>query len=175
MLPSRPSNRDHAPRPHNAADGASSGTDVSANPLPASSSRPAMVCGSSGVPATSRANDSSCSRAASSTSMPPPPSSCPASHACAPPPRGSSSRACTPATTCSASVRPNRASHARGIASAFSMVPTASSSTIQAPCAFRSFSRNVSSPSSCPSSSTGTETVFSISPTAKVSVPRVRS
>ena len=43
-----------------------------------------------------------------------------------------------------------------------------------APFAFRSFSVNVSSPSSSASSRIGTETVFSVSPTAKVSVPRVR-
>lgn len=75
-LPSLPSNRDHAPRPHSAADGLpaaagpSSGAAaaVSANALPASSSPAVMVRGSSGVPAIHRASASISSRSAAASS-----------------------------------------------------------------------------------------------------------
>ena len=53
------------------------------------------------------------------------------------------------------------------------MVPVASASETRAPAAFDRVSVNVSSPSSCASSSTGTVTVFAVSPAAKVSVPEV--
>ena len=77
--------------------------------------------------------------------------------------------------TCSATVRPKRASHAFGIASEFSMVPMAVASLSQAlpPRGLESVSTNVSSPSSWASFSTGTDTVFAVSPGRKVSVPEV--
>ena len=53
------------------------------------------------------------------------------------------------------------------------MVPTASPSAMVIPDAFESLSVSVSSPSSMASSSTGTETVFAVTPAAKVSVPLV--
>ena len=51
------------------------------------------------------------------------------------------------------------------------MVPVAVPSARYAPDGFESVSVSVSLPSSCASSSTGTETVFSVSPAVKVSVP----
>ena len=51
------------------------------------------------------------------------------------------------------------------------MVPVASPSAIAAPSAFFSTSRNVSEPSSCASSSSATDTVFAVSPAAKLSAP----
>ena len=73
-------------------------------------------------------------------------------------------------------MRPKRASQACGIASVFAIVPVASASFSQAlpPEGFESVSVKVSAPSSWASSSTGTETVFAVSPGAKVSVPVVR-
>ena len=68
-------------------------------------------------------------------------------------------------------MRPNRASHACGRGSEFSMVPVATPSSIRAPEGFDNASASVSSPSSWASSSTGTETVFAVSPGANVSVP----
>ena len=53
------------------------------------------------------------------------------------------------------------------------IVPVASPSAITAPAAFESLKLNVSRPSSWASSSTGTLTVFAVSPAAKVSVPLV--
>ncbi|MDE0218617.1 MAG: hypothetical protein OXJ90_05035 [Spirochaetaceae bacterium] len=51
-LSSRPSNRDHPPRPHSAADEPpSAAAAVTENALPASNSPPLIVCGCSGVPA----------------------------------------------------------------------------------------------------------------------------
>ena len=73
--------------------------------------------------------------------------------------------------TCSAAARPKRASHARGMGSAFTIVPVASPSAIRAPRALDNLNVNVSSPSSIASSSSATRTVFSVSPAAKVSVP----
>ena len=70
-------------------------------------------------------------------------------------------------------MRPNRASHASGIGSEFSIVPVASPPQIRAPAAFESVSVSVSPVSSCASSSTGTFTVFAVSPGSKVSVPLV--
>ena len=88
-----------------------------------------------------------------------------------PPP---SRRALTASTTCPATVRPKRASHAFGIGSVLAIVPVASPSPINAPEGFDNVNVNVSSPSSLASSSNGTATVFSVSPAAKVSVPRGR-
>ena len=85
----------------------------------------------------------------------------------APPSRRSPSAS----TTCEPTVRPNRTIHARGIWSVFSIVPVATPSAITAPDAAESRSVSVSSPSSWASSRTGTETVFSVSPGAKVSSP----
>ena len=68
-------------------------------------------------------------------------------------------------------VRPNRTIHAPGMWSELLMVPVAVPSSRYAPEAFESASVSVSEPSSCASSSTATETVFSVSPAAKVSVP----
>ena len=130
-----------------------------------------MVRGGSSAPASHRASASASSRAAAASSEPP--SACPATRARPPAPRGASRRASTPASTCSATVRPNRASHALGIGSAFSIVPVATRSAMAAPCAFESLSLNVSGPSSWASSSTATATVFARSPTANVSVPLV--
>ena len=98
---------------------------------------------------------------------------CPPSVTCEPPPDEPSSRAATASTTWSATVRPKRASHAFGIASEFRIVPVASPSRIRAPEAFESVSVSVSSVSSWASSSTGTSTVFAVSPGSKVSVPLV--
>ena len=97
----------------------------------------------------------------------------PASVARTPAVRGAASRASTTLSTWSVTVRPNRASHAAGMWSVFSMVPVATPSAITAPVAAESRSVSVSSPSSWASSSTGTETVFAVSPAAKVSVPLV--
>ena len=76
-------------------------------------------------------------------------------------------------TTCDPTVRPNRTIHASGIGSELLMVPIAEPSARYAPDGFDSVSVSVSLPSSWASSSTGTETVFSVSPAAKVSVPLV--
>ena len=77
-------------------------------------------------------------------------------------------------TTCPARVRPNRASHAAGMWSVFSIVPVATPSAIAAPDDAVSRSVKVSAPSSWASSSTGTEIVFSVSPGAKRSLPLAR-
>ena len=53
------------------------------------------------------------------------------------------------------------------------IVPVAEPSAMWAPEAFDSVRLSVSLPSSCASSSTATETVFPVSPAAKVSVPLV--
>ena len=86
--------------------------------------------------------------------------------------RGACSRSSTCSTTCTAAVRPNRASSARGSGSRFSIVPVASPSVTRPPPeALDSVSVSVSSPSSCASSSTTTSTVFDDSPAWNVSVP----
>ena len=181
----------------------SSGAAVSENAVCVSTSRPVMLRSSarasasrSSVPASHCASRSASRSAAASWSpaaaVPPVPlsfaapgpaadpepgaqdgSACPPSVAWAPAARGASSLACTLSTTCSATVRPNRASHAFGILSVFSIVPVASRSPSRAPATFESRSRNVSCPSSWPSSRIGTDTVFTRSPAAKVSVPVV--
>ena len=83
------------------------------------------------------------------------------------------SRASTASTTWPATVRPKRANHACGIASVFSMVPVAVASLSHAlpPEALLKASVKISSPSSWSSSITATETVFAVSPGAKLSVP----
>ena len=195
--PSRPLNDDDAPRPQSATDGPpSSGAAVSENAVWASTSRPVMLRVSaraspsrSSVPASHCASRSASRRASSSPmpaaavpSAPPAPDPDPGAHdgsawppsvACPPAVRGASSRAPTASTTCSASVRPNRASHAFGILSVFSIVPVASRSPSRAPSTFESRSRKVSWPSSWPSSKIGTRTVFEVSPAAKVRLPLV--
>ena len=97
----------------------------------------------------------------------------PASVASTPERGAARSRAPTASITCSATVRANRASHARGIAPVFSMVPVAVASESQAllPEALLKVSVKVSSSSSWSSAVTATETVFAVSPGAKVSVP----
>ena len=85
--------------------------------------------------------------------------------------RGAASRSSTCSTTCTAAVRPNRASSARGIGSWFSIVPVASPSVSRPDEAFDSVSDSVSSPSSCASSSTPTSIVFDRSPAPNLSVP----
>ena len=95
----------------------------------------------------------------------------PANRARKPRSRGAAIRCSTCSTTCSAVARPNRASSAAGIRSAFSIVPVASASSSHAPAAFDSTSTNVSSPSSCASSSTVTSMVLLDSPAWNVSVP----
>ena len=107
---------------------------------------------------------------AKSRSMPGP-TSRPANRARKPGSRGFAIRSSTCSTTCSADARPNRAISAAGSRSAFSIVPVASPSSRRAPDAFDSASTNVSSPSSCASSSTPTSTVLDDSPAANVNVP----
>ena len=85
--------------------------------------------------------------------------------------RGACSRSSTCSTTCTAAVRPKRASNARGSGSRFLIVPVASPSDSRPDEAFDSVSVNVSSPSSCASSSTATSMVFDDSPAWNVSVP----
>ena len=75
--------------------------------------------------------------------------------------------------TCAPTVRPKRVIQASGSGSVFLMVPVAVPSTIRAPKASESVSVTVSAPSLWASSSTGTEMVFEVSLTAKVSEPRV--
>ena len=70
----------------------------------------------------------------------------------------------------SEAVRPNRASHAFGIASVLMIRPVAVPSSMAAPEALLSVNVSVSVPSSWASSSTATETVLDISPAAKESV-----
>ena len=81
------------------------------------------------------------------------------------------SRSSTCSTTCTAAVRPNRASSARGSGSRLRIVPVASPSLSLPLLGFDSCSVNVSLPSSCSSSSTATRTVLLLSPGATVSVP----
>ena len=100
-------------------------------------------------------------------------SRCPARLTSTPGCRGASNRPSTATSTWSATVRPKRAIHAFGMAPLLRMVPTASPSAMRAPTGFASSSVSVSDPSSCSSASTGTETVCSVSPGAKVSVPAV--
>ena len=95
----------------------------------------------------------------------------PANRARKPRSREPAIRSSTCSTTCSAVARPKRASSAAGIRSVFSIVPVASASSSHAPVAFDSASVNVSSPSSCASSSTATSMVFDDSPAANVNVP----
>ena len=85
--------------------------------------------------------------------------------------RGACSRSSTCSTTCTAAVRPNRASSARGSGSRFSIVPVASPSVSRPDEAFDSRSVSVSSPSSWASSSTPTSIVFDDSPGPNFSVP----
>ena len=80
-------------------------------------------------------------------------------------------RSSTASSTCSATVRPNRESHACGMWSVFSIVPVASLSARYAPDGFESVTVSVSLPSSWESSSTATATVFEVSSGAKVRVP----
>ena len=82
-------------------------------------------------------------------------------------------RPSTASITCSATVRPKRPIHAFGIGPLLRIVPVASASAIAAPVALDSTSLMVSLPSSWLSASSGTSTIFSVSPTSKVSVPRV--
>ena len=95
----------------------------------------------------------------------------PANRPSTPGARGAWSRSSTCSTTCTAAVRPNRASSARGSGSRFSIVPVASPSVSRPPEGFDSVT--VSPPSSWASSSTGTDTVFDVWPAAKRSVPLV--
>ena len=99
----------------------------------------------------------------------------PAKVTCEPASRGVSSLAVTDATASEATMRPNRDSHIACSGSSFRITPFAWRCTFRryAPCGFESRSRMVSLPSSMASSSTGTETVFAVSPAAKVSVPEV--
>ena len=73
-----------------------------------------------------------------------------------------------------ATLRPNLAIHALDNGSELTIVPVATPSAMRAPEALRSRSVKVSSPSSTTSSSTGTRTVFPVSPGAKLSLPLVR-
>ena len=97
---------------------------------------------------------------------------CPPSVTCEPP-FGPDRRPATASTTWPATVRPKCDSHIFCNGSEFSMVPVAVPSAITAPEAFESRSVKVSSPSSTASSSTGTRTVFSVSPGANLSLPLV--
>ena len=155
---------------------------MSANEEPVSSSRgaterdPVRLSRASASPASQveKSSRRACASVSSSTS---------ASDAAAAPIRWPATVTCTPAcgaermrsstasSTCSATVRPNRESHACGIRSEFSIVPTASPSARYAPDGFDSTSVSVSEPSSWESSSTATVTVFAVSPGAKFSVP----
>ena len=85
--------------------------------------------------------------------------------------RGASMRSSMCSTTCTAAVRPKRASSARGSGSRLTIVPVASPSATRPPEAFDSRSVSVSSPSSCESSSTATLIFFDDSPERNVSVP----
>ena len=88
------------------------------------------------------------------------------------PARGAArNRSSTASSTCSATVRPKRDSHAFGMWSLFSMVPFATASAMVAPTAFVSISHITSRPSSWASSSTATWTVLNVSPGANASVP----
>ena len=100
---------------------------------------------------------------------------CPANVTCEPASRGVSSRAVTDATASEATMRPNRASHIACSGSSLRMTPFALLCMFlrYAPFGLESRSRIVSLPSSMASSSTGTETVFAVSPAVKVSVPDV--
>ena len=80
-------------------------------------------------------------------------------------------RSSTESRTCSATVRPKRASQADGIMSRFRIVPTASPSAIVARVGLLNLSVRVSPSSSWSSSSTGTVTVFAVSPRSNVSWP----
>ena len=64
------------------------------------------------------------------------------------------SRSSTAPSACSHAMRPNRPSHARGMGSLLAIFPVACASASCAPTALRRCSANVSSPSSCASSST---------------------
>ena len=97
----------------------------------------------------------------------------PATVTCAPV-SGLERRSETAPVTWSATVRPKRDSHIFCSGSEFVIVPVASPSSITAPSAFESLSRNVSLPSSSASSRIATLTVFERSPAAKVRVPRGR-
>ena len=99
----------------------------------------------------------------------------PATVACAPGVRPSTSRPDTASVTWPPTVRPKRDSHACCSASSLVMMPRALRWTFlrYAPRGFESSSRITSLPSSMASSSTGTLTVFAVSPAAKVSVPDV--
>ena len=100
----------------------------------------------------------------------------PASDTSTPGKRAARIRLSTAFSTCSATVRPKRAVHACGIWSVLVMVPVAVPSDIRTYAdgvGFESVSVTVSPPSSCSSFSTGTETVFEVSNSPKVSVPEV--
>ena len=68
-------------------------------------------------------------------------------------------------------MRPKRDSQALGSGSLLEMLPVASPSSITALRAAESLSTRVSVPSSWASSSTGTDTVFEVSPGANRKVP----
>ena len=87
--------------------------------------------------------------------------------------RGALTRSSTCSTTCSAAVRPNRATRAAGNASWLVIVPVAVPSVIVPFDGFDSVSVSVSPASSCESSSTGTSMVAELLPALIVSVPLV--
>ena len=165
--------------------------------LPSSSSRPVMpravppVSGSARDGSCARAQASSPASGSSSRAAPGVPESVrpaspvpadsaersmrwPPSVTCEPP-DGPDRRPVTASTTWPATVRPKRDSHIFCNGSEFSIRPTAKRSASTAPRAFSSLSTRISVPSSTASSSTGTATVFAVSPGAKRSVPLLAS
>ena len=80
-------------------------------------------------------------------------------------------RSSTASSTCSATVRPNRPSHACGMWSVFSITPPAAALAMVAPTGFDSTTSITSRPSSWESSRTVTGIVFAVSPGEKRSVP----
>ena len=85
--------------------------------------------------------------------------------------RGALTRCSTWSTTCTAAVRPKRATSAAGSASLFSVVPVAVASVRTPVEAFDSVRFRVSPPSSCESSSTVTSIVADLLPEPIVRVP----
>ena len=99
---------------------------------------------------------------------------CPARLTSTPGVRVACIRLSTASSTCSATVRPKRAIHACGIGSLLLIVPVAVASpsfAVADGTGLESVNVIVSDPSSWVSSSTSTETVFSVSPMAKLNVP----
>ena len=131
----------------------------------------AVPAGSAASPPSRRAKPVSACSSAAPPSVPERSTRCPPTVRCEPAARGVSRRAVTAATASAAAARPNRASQSCCNGSVFLIIPHASASAMRAPVAFDSASLNSSSPSSCASSRTATETVFCRSPGAKVSVP----